>query len=271
MPDIETSISRRWFASAWAEFRLSILGSFQYRVHVILLLCISVIEPIVFWAVAGHVVAPRLGAQMSSTGLANYYTLWGIVSVWIAASPPLVWERWIREGRMVAELTRPVPMFVRLVARQAGLNAFQAVLWLPVGVVVGLLIGAQLTPIGPEYLFAVPALALAFLLSQIIAFSLGLMSFWLVRIASLVAVFSAFALVLGGRLLPVELLPVPVQTLAAILPFYWYFGFPIDATTSSPSQTLSGLLVQVAWIAVAALITFVLWRRAVARYTGAGD
>jgi ABC-2 type transport system permease protein len=65
------------------------------------------------------------------------------------------------------------------------------------------------------------------------------------------------------------LMPEWVQTLANFLPFQWTFGFPITALVGpiTDRELAIGLAAQGGWIVFGALLTWLVWRRAVRLYT----
>ncbi len=66
-----------------------------------------------------------------------------------------------------------------------------------------------------------------------------------------------------------SLLPQWAQTIGDFLPFRWGFGYPITALVGpiTRAQLYLGLLAQLAWIAFAALLVAVIWKRAVKHFT----
>ena len=76
-----------------------------------------------------------------------------------------------------------------------------------------------------------------------------------------------------GRLVPLELMPDWVQRIADVLPFASTFGFPIESLVAdlTTRELLTGLAVQVGWIAVSTVACALVWKRAVRRYAAVGN
>jgi len=90
------------------------------------------------------------------------------------------------------------------------------------------------------------------------------------------AIFEAYftaELIMSGRLVPLQLMPQWVQTVANFLPFKSTFGYPIEAlTTNLPTgQLLGGLAAQAVWIGIGPALVALVWRRAVRRFTSVGN
>ena len=71
-----------------------------------------------------------------------------------------------------------------------------------------------------------------------------MVTFWTTRVGPVFSLYFAAELLLSGRLVPPQLLPDWARELAAILPFQWTFGFPIEALIGDlPPEVLLGGLV----------------------------
>ena len=74
----------------------------------------------------------------------------------------------------------------------------------------------------------VPAVVLAFLLRFLSGWTLALAGFWTTRVFAINEVYCVAMLFLSGQMVPLSLLPGPVQALAAVLPFRWMVAFPVE-------------------------------------------
>jgi len=101
---------------------------------------------------------------------------------------------------------------------------------------------------------------------------LGLVTFWTTRVGPVFDIFFTVELLFSGRLVPLSLMPEWAQQVAAVLPFQWTFGFPIEALVGQlpPEQLLGGLLMQLLWIAISATAVAIAWKRAVRRFSAVG-
>ena len=99
-----------------------------------------------------------------------------------------------------------------------------------------------------------------------------MLNFWTTRGAAVFDLYMAVELLLSGRLVPLQLMPGWVQTLANFLPFKWTFWFPIESLVGSMStqSLLLGLGAQFLWIAGMFLVFGVAFRRAVRHYSAVG-
>ena len=101
---------------------------------------------------------------------------------------------------------------------------------------------------------ALPALALAVAGNVVAQHAFAGAAFWLRDTKSAWFLYQKLVFVLGGMLLPLEVLPRPVEIVAKLLPF--------AAFSYAPARLASGhvepgwLLVQLAWLVTLALLAF---------------
>jgi ABC-2 type transport system permease protein len=142
-------------------------------------------------------------------------------------------------------------------------------LWLPIAFFLALVFHPVLNP-SAIAIAAFPFTLLgAYLIRSLNQSSLGLITFWTTRVGPIFQLYIAGELLLSGRLVPMTLMPDWVQTIAGLLPFESTFGFPIEALVGNltTEQLLRGLLAQLIWIAIGAVLVRIVWHFAVRRYS----
>jgi ABC-2 type transport system permease protein len=119
---------------------------------------------------------------------------------------------------------------------------------------------------------SIPAIVLAFLLRFTIEWCIGLIAFWLTRASSVYNLYWSISLFLTGYVAPLTLLPGWARIVATILPFRWMVYFPVQVLLGNlaPGEILTGLAVQVAWLAIAIAAVRFWWGRAANRYSAVG-
>ena len=117
-----------------------------------------------------------------------------------------------------------------------------------------------------------PPLLLAFLLRFLSGWTLALAGFWTTRVLAINQLYYVAMLFLSGQMVPLSLLPDPVQALAAVLPFRWMVAFPVELLLGqlTPEETLAGFGAQLAWLAAHAVAAAVVWRAGLRRYSAVG-
>ncbi len=154
---------------------------------------------------------------------------------------PFGWEERIREGQFAGQLLRPVHPIHYDIADIAGWKIVSIVLWLPIAVVLSWLFHPNLHPTGLEIVVFSVAIWGAYLIRTMNTWILGMLAFWSTRVTAIFEAYFVVELLLSGRLVPMQLMPVWVQDLANLLPFKWTFGYPIESLTGGlPAAQLVG-------------------------------
>lgn len=196
------------------------------------------------------------------------------ITEWIVLSVPLMHndvERDVIAGDLVYRLTRPVPYpiarfaegFGDLVVRMAVLGVFGFTLaWLYTGQVpFGLLGGLAVALLG----VAAGALTLVFYLI------IGLLAFWIHDTRPVYWLWQKASFVLGGLIVPLQLYPDWLRTLAAWSPFSALLHGPGRiALGDSPEFALGVALRLAAWTVATVLAAALVYRRGLRTVTVGG-
>jgi ABC-2 type transport system permease protein len=254
--------------------RMAILEQFQYRVANYFYMIGMIAEPIIYLVVWTTIAQERGGEVGGFTAgeFAAYYIVWTLVRNMNIVFTPYGWEWRIRQGEVSGALLRPLHLLHMDLGYFAGWKIVVIVMWLPIAAVLIAIFRPALAPTLLEV--AVFALAIwgAYLIRSMFQWLIGLVAFWTTRVAALFELYFALELLLSGRLVPLALLPDWARRIADFLPFRWTFGFPIEALTGElPVEALlGGLLAQLGWTALGALLVRLVWGQAVRRYAAVG-
>jgi ABC-2 type transport system permease protein len=145
----------------------------------------------------------------------------------------------------------------------------------PIAVILLMTQGAGAISHSPiSWMIVCVALLGAWLLTLLANLIIGALSLFIESSMKVMDVYLAAYFVLSGYLVPVELFPPFVRTLADWLPFRFQIGFPVELITgaydASPGVAF-GLLAR-EWMLVAALLMLALlvWSRGVRRFSAYG-
>ena len=110
---------------------------------------------------------------------------------------------------------------------------------------------------------ALAALLLACLVDFLGAFGIGLLAFWTEDTSSIGLLYDRMVMLLGGMLLPLELFPEPLGTVARALPFSTLVYGPARLALGAAPEPLWALLArQVVFLAAGGVLVGLLYRRA---------
>ncbi|MDT7571707.1 MAG: viologen exporter family transport system permease protein [Actinomycetota bacterium] len=158
----------------------------------------------------------------------------------------------IDDGTVATEMLRPVPVLVIRVAAEVGRTLPRLLACAVAGVGVAWLLGGappDLAALG----LAAPAMVLAVSCNLVAMHAFAAAGFWLRDTRSAWFLYQKLVFLLGGMLIPLEVLPDAVQSVAWALPFM--------AMAYAPARLASGhvepllLLVQLGWLIVLGVAT----------------
>ncbi len=169
----------------------------------------------------------------------------------------------IRSGHIASELVRPIHYMNARLAETGGRVAIEALLTVPIALMLGVFVLNILPPNGPLImgLFLVSALS-GLLIKFLISYITGLLSFWTVNAVGLLWARAAITNIFSGALIPIQFLPGILKDLAFILPFQAIINTPISIYLGNvDGRTLYFLLgVQFLWIVILWVLASLLWK-----------
>jgi ABC-2 type transport system permease protein len=175
-------------------------------------------------------------------------------------------------GTLTIYLCRPVDYLAFSLAETIPFSLISFSLSLPVVV---LLISVMRVPIvlnGFILLGFVICLVISYLLSYFCFILVGISTFYIRYIWPIRALFLAVMQVIGGELIPVDILPPVVQNIAYLLPFYLINFVPAQWLLGRLSlpEFLFSVVYGIFWIVILGLFTKYCWNRAVNKFESAG-
>ena len=175
-------------------------------------------------------------------------------------------------GTLTIYLCRPVDYLAFSLAETIPFSLISFGLSLPVVV---LLISVMRVPIefnGFILLGFVICLVISYLLSYFCFILVGISTFYIRYIWPTRALFLAIMQVIGGELIPVDILPPVVQDVAYLLPFYLINFVPAQWLLGrlSLSEFLFSIIYGIFWVIILGLLTKYCWIRAVNKFESAG-
>jgi ABC-2 type transport system permease protein len=164
----------------------------------------------------------------------------------------------IVEGTVAVELLRPASVLGIRMATQVGKGIPRvAALWIA-GAVLATVVG-DAPPRPATIALVAPSLVLAITANLLAQHAVAASAFWIRDAGSIWFLYMKAVFILGGMIIPLELLPDGLEDVALLLPF--------QAMAYAPARLAAGywepwlLVVQLFWIGVLAFVTSVAFRR----------
>jgi ABC-2 type transport system permease protein len=187
----------------------------------------------------------------------------------------IMWElaMEIREGVFTNYLVRPFSFFQTMFIRNFSWRSIRFIMTVPfflvLGVAYGSLLGGAKIYVGIEFWLAV---LLGHCVSISVVLMLGMVALFTQEAIAVFELYYVPQLFLSGYLFPISVMPVWVQKLAHVLPFYFTTGVPIELFVGrlTPAQAWPLIGGQVLWILVSTMATRLLWAKGLKYYSGIG-
>jgi ABC-2 type transport system permease protein len=178
----------------------------------------------------------------------------------------------IRYGWLSRIILRPIPYLYDALSSDVAGKVIFMLFDIPVVIVLALILRPEIHAGPAEIMAFIPALLLATGLRFFWGYWLALLAFWTARANGLLWLQDALIFLLAGLVAPVSLLPEILQSAARVLPFRYMVSFPVEVLTGqlSASELLTGFGIQIAWVAVALILTAIIWRTGIRRFSAVG-
>ena len=181
----------------------------------------------------------------------------------------------IRNGEIKKYLIQPIDLIGFLfLTRVAHKTAYYSVAILPFAFVFYLCRGffTRGWP-DPEVLaYYLATLLMGFLLGFFLEVAIGLIGFWFLEVSALLFVYMLLSFFLSGHMFPLDMLPEPWRGMVDLLPFKYLAFFPATVFLEKipRDEMVRGLWIEAGWVVFFLVLSRVLYRRGVRRYSGFG-
>ncbi len=187
----------------------------------------------------------------------------------------VIWELnfEIRQGTLAFRMLRPVHPLVAYATENLAAVPLRLVLSSPVVVVLLLSSGAPLLSRDPVAWAAFPAALAGGWAITFLAMSLvGALAFYVESAGSVFEIWMGLFGVFSGYLVPLDLFPPWLATLARFLPFRYMLAFPVEMVTGllPRARALEELAIQWLFVGLLFLLASAAWRRGVRRFSSVG-
>lgn len=170
----------------------------------------------------------------------------------------------VKNGQILVDLLRPLYLVYLTFAHQAGLHlaAFLFVALPNLVFAVTVLDVRFNTVTSTQWQNFVLTMGLSYLLAFLLGYLIGIFSLWIGNIWGIKEFYDAFALVMGGTLVPLTFYPSWLQKLAGWFPFQSIYYTPASYLGGLPPLVEHPILFQAMWVTI--LVVVNIWLTGVA-------
>ncbi len=256
----------------WALMRGFWLSWLKYRSFLFILAFGWMITPLIYMLVWMMVAGSQGIAGFSQGEFVAYYLVLILVNQITYAQTNWTVGDMIRVGEMNRILMRPIAPVYDPLASEIACKIIYLFFDVPLVIVLALILKPQFHIDFTEAALFIPALLAAWALRFLWGYWLALLAFWATKADALLVLQDTLVFLLGGQVAPVLLLPDWMGRLATALPFRYMVAFPVEILTGQVTGTavLHGFLIQAGWLALAYILTMILWKNGVRRYGAVG-
>lgn len=259
---------RKYFHFTWLAF----LNRIEYRMNFWWQICGTILTSLIqcmFW----------IAVLQSGFGNNNYtaatISLYYLFTTFVGAFSELNYGKIahiITDGNLGPELIKPYNFFLKEFTQTIPDKIIRILL---LAIVYWLLFssGIQHTITFTQSLLAIVSVILAMISRYYIGMAMGLLGFWFKRVHGFNALFWTFGSIFSGDLVPVDLLPTHLYTVASYLPFKYFAFFPVQlmlGKSLANSELITSFLLQAIWAVIFGLICLIVWKRGLLQFDASG-
>jgi ABC-2 type transport system permease protein len=253
-------------------FRVGFAEAVAYRAE-LLIWVLSTTMPLIMlalWtAVARDGPVGRYGqAEFVAYFLATFVTR-QLTGSWI--SWQMTYE--VRTGTLSMRLLRPLHPLLAYAVESLAVVPLRSVVSLPMAVLALAVVGQRVLPdTGRVWVLWLVAMAGSWLITFLASFCIGCLAFYVESAVKVMELWLTLFFVFSGYLVPIELFPPWLRSIADALPFRYQIALPVELLTSAygPDQALGLLIRQWIWVGLLAVTASLLWRGGVRRFAAYG-
>jgi viologen exporter family transport system permease protein len=116
------------------------------------------------------------------------------------------------------------------------------------------------------------SLVMTGLLQFLISYTMALLAFWVLEVATFIFILFAFEYIAGGHLFPLDILPPALAKALSFTPFPYLLFFPVSiylGQTSGPALS-QGIVIQAVWVLAAYGLARFVWLKGIKKYSAVG-
>lgn len=258
-------------------FILGVQNSLEYRTNFLLSL-LSIIFPAVmqyfFWTAVFKCSSSATIYGYTHSQMIFYSLISALMAKLVASGFEYEVNDDIKNGGLNKFIVKPIGYMFYRISCFLGEKSIQAVIIIVligfVTVLYKILFDLNIALI--NIIFFLVSMIFAIILNFLISFCVSTIAFLVDEVSYLFAMSAMFLNIISGGVLPVDVFPSVVQDIFKFLPFRYtiYSVVNIVSGRMSNIQSIEVLVLQIIWILIMSVVSNLLWKSGVKKYTAAG-
>ncbi|MBI2552585.1 ABC-2 family transporter protein [Candidatus Uhrbacteria bacterium] len=260
----------------WTIFRVVLENNLMYRGHAFVWMLFDLLWIGVFPFIWFFIINAQGGEIQgwNNSAIIVYYVFMAVLSNIVLMHPEAHMAYEIYEGKFSNYVIKPHSYLLYVFLHESAYKMVRFLAFIPFAVPLIWAIqhfggsGAVL----PQLPFIILATLLAMPIFFLVAAIIGMTCFWLEDSYAARTIFWASSGLFGGQYAPFELMPPILNTVASALPFKYAIYFPLRLISQQVprAEMLRGLGIQLVWIAALFVLSSIIWKKGLKRYSAVG-
>lgn len=183
-------------------------------------------------------------------------------------------SREIKDGDISVFLTKPINYFLYNVSSKLGDMVVQIIISVLVLAFFFLILLRNMhsLPSAPMLILVFVTTIFGLLINTLIGYIFALMAFWMEQVSIMFVFKKNLINFISGVWIPISLFPDVFKKILSFLPFNYmqYFSVTIFQQSISASAIRQGIIIQLAWLIGLIILSHIIWKNGVAKFTSVG-
>lgn len=180
----------------------------------------------------------------------------------------------IKDGQLNQFITRPISYLTFKFGERIGIRIINLIIVIPIYLImIAYLHKYFILHLSIQNLIIISINLLLSLTSFfLLAFMIGLMAFYMIETHALNGLKEQITGLMSGYIFPLSLLPEGLQNFFKLLPFSYYYNFPMEVYFNQLTghEILRGLAIQLIWIIILYGLCQLMWKKGTKNYEATG-
>lgn len=258
-----------------AYIRIGLVDGLEMRFQLLYWLYVNMAPILLMSYLWFHIYAKKENVGgYSLSMMITYYLLTRFINRIISTYSEERIAKEIKDGRLNQFIARPIDYLTYKFGERIGIRTINLLVVIPVYVLAAWILKDNI--IVPLTLQNAAIIGLNLMLSIVsfflLAYIIGMMAFFMVETHALNGLKEQITSIMSGYLFPLTLLPESLQYIFKLLPFSYYYHFPMQVYFNqlSGKEIIAGLAIQGTWIIISYLSARAIWHQGTKNYEATG-